>query len=747
MSVGRMLLLMGASFLLPIALSSALLMRNLGHDIGIAQLEVAGLHYQRPLLEVLIHLAEFAELAREHAPGGAALLAPIGAIDASFAEARSVDAELSDRLHTTPERLAAQNKADLELAKLEARWRGIVSERASLPAFERDVRLRALETDVLALIGHVGDSSTLILDPDLDSYYLMDLTTVVIPGSVLHLDAVLARSANAPAGRPLDDSDRVEVYSLSALLQENDAAHGSASGRTALGADPDFYGTSESLQRALPPALEGHGMAFLKLIAATRQLTSTRDAGAFRGEFAVAAREALGASNTLWRVAAGELETLLEIRSASLARERALALLVVAAALAIAASLAWHISVSITRPLAEAVTLAASLVGEQASAGSSGGEHGHASEILRATHALGRLAESLRGLVRRVTGSVDSLGQSVAELSPVAEKIDRTSAHLGASSREMDQASEQAAQSLATAAAAATQATHSVDELAEGARSVRADMEAARADVESVNELIRSVSAAVDQLSSSLGDVSKSSSHSAGIAENAARSARATTAAFAGLNQSAHEIGNVVGLISDIADQTNLLALNARIEAASAGEAGRGFAVVANEVKELARQTALATQDIESRIASIQSSSRGAVEAIESILKLIDEMHENTRSVVTAVEEQTATSTEISASLGEVVGRTEAISRAVARAADASARSAAGADELSGVAAKMSVSVDEAAQSAAVARSVVGRVDHSAQENGKVSQIALGAAQRVAKELEQLRDLLQEFRA
>src|SRR4030095_4277374 len=113
----------------------------------------------------------------------------------------------------------------------------------------------------------------------------------------------------------------------------------------ALGADAEFYGTSASLQLALPPALEGHGMALLKLISASRQLTSTRDAGAFRREFALAARGALEASRTLWGVAASELEKLLEIRSASLARESALALLVVAAALAFRRRLAWRILV------------------------------------------------------------------------------------------------------------------------------------------------------------------------------------------------------------------------------------------------------------------------------------------------------------------------------------------------------------------------------------------------------------------
>jgi methyl-accepting chemotaxis protein len=495
----------------------------------------------------------------------------------------------------------------------------------------------------------------------------------------------------------------------------------------------------------LPPALESHGMALLTLISTSRQLTTARDAGALRADFSAASSKALDASHTLWIVAATELEKLLEIRSASLARERSFGLLVVTGALALAAWLAWFIAVSITRPLAEAVALAASLVGEQTSAQKREAEQENTSEILRATHALGGLAKSLRALVARVKGTVEALGQSIEALAPVAEKIELTSSELGESSRQMEEGVEQAAQSLATAASAASQASHGVHELATGSRTVRGEMEAARADVDSVNELIRSVSVAVEELSSSLAEVSKSSSHSASIAENAARSARQTTVAFEGLNTSAREIGNVVGLISDIADQTNLLALNARIEAASAGEAGRGFAVVANEVKELARQTALATQNIEGRISGIQSATRSAFEAIELILKLIDQMHENTRSVVTAVEEQTATSAEISSSLSEVVGRTDAISRAVASAADASVRSASGADELSAVAARLSTSVEDAAGIAGAARAVVGTVDRSAQENREVSRIALTTAQRIAGEIEELRELLREF--
>ncbi|HTO09012.1 MAG TPA: methyl-accepting chemotaxis protein [Myxococcota bacterium] len=741
MSVGRMLLLMGASFLFPTTLSLVLLSRNLTHDISIARLEQAGLRYQKPLVDMQVALVSYAALSRVRS-GAEREAAAV--VDASFQALESLQAELGERLETTAESLAAHEKDDLELGKLEAAWREI-SASGGDSGFDRDAKLSELGARVLALISHVGDSSALILDPDLDSYYLMDLTTVVIPQSMQHLDGLLAKSGTAPSGRPLDDGDRIEVYTLAALIQANDLEHAAASGRTALRSDASFYGTSESLQRLLPPALESHGMSLLGLLASSRQLTAARDAGALRADVSAAATRALDASQSLWGVAASELSKLLDARSASLERERALALLFVVAALAASAGLAYRIAANITGPLAEAVRLAATLVGEDATAENARQDDGRSSEILRATRALGGLAKSLRGLVGRVKGTVETLARSVAELEPVAQTIDRSSTELSDSSQVMDREVERAAQSLSTAAAAAAQASDGVRELATGSRTVRAEMEAARADVDSVNELIRSVSAAVEELSASLADVSKSSSHSATIAENAGSSVRQTTGAFEALNDSVHEIGNVVGLISEIADQTNLLALNARIEAASAGEAGRGFAVVANEVKDLARQTALATQDIDTRISSVQSASRSAFEAIQRIMALIDQMQENTRSVVTAVEQQTSTSADIASNLSQVVGRTDAIAHAVASAADASGRSARALEELTAVAGRLSSSVEDAAGIAGAARVVVATVDRSAQENRGVSRVALGTAQRVAAEMAALRELLGEF--
>jgi len=179
------------------------------------------------------------------------------------------------------------------------------------------------------------------------------------------------------------------------------------------------------------------------------------------------------------------------------------------------------------------------------------------------------------------------------------------------------------------------------------------------------------VAAAAEELSSSVQEISRQVGRSASIASNAVSEAGRSNDMVQGLNEAAKKIGDVVNLINDIASQTNLLALNATIEAARAGEAGKGFAVVASEVKNLANQTAKATEEISTQISDIQTATQDTVGAIEGIGATIREISEISTTISSAVEEQNASTQEVARNIQGVTTASNEAGRAAGQVLEA----------------------------------------------------------------------------
>jgi methyl-accepting chemotaxis protein len=218
--------------------------------------------------------------------------------------------------------------------------------------------------------------------------------------------------------------------------------------------------------------------------------------------------------------------------------------------------------------------------------------------------------------------------------------------------------------------------------------SKRATAVAAASEEASTN--VQTVASAAEELSSSIAEINRQVVQSARIADKAVEEAGRTNQSVRGLADAAQKIGDVVKLINEIAAQTNLLALNATIEAARAGEAGKGFAVVASEVKNLANQTAKATEEIGGQIGAIQAATQDSVKAIEGIGATIKQIHEIATTIAAAVEEQGAATQEIArnvqqaaAGTGQVSSNIADVTRAVGEAGTAASRVLAAAGGLS----------------------------------------------------------------
>jgi methyl-accepting chemotaxis protein len=268
---------------------------------------------------------------------------------------------------------------------------------------------------------------------------------------------------------------------------------------------------------------------------------------------------------------------------------------------------------------------------------------------------IGQLGEGLQKLI-------EGLNQNMTAISRNAQTLGASSEQLASSSQAMAANSEETSAQAGTVSAAAEQVSKNVQTVATGA----------------------------EEMTASIKEIAKNAHDATRVATSAVKMAELTSATIAKLGESSIEIGKVIKVITSIAEQTNLLALNATIEAARAGEAGKGFAVVANEVKELAKETAKATEDISQKIDAIQGDTNEAVKAIRAIREIIGQVNDISTTIASAVEEQTATTNEIGRNVSQAAQGTTDIARNITGVAQSAQSTASGATETQAAAAALS---------------------------------------------------------
>ncbi len=212
---------------------------------------------------------------------------------------------------------------------------------------------------------------------------------------------------------------------------------------------------------------------------------------------------------------------------------------------------------------------------------------------------------------------------------------------------------------------------HSAETMSDAARQTESEAKAANAASQSAGSNVNSVAGATEELVASVGEIGRQTARSSEIAARAAARATETDKQIQGLADAAQKVGDVVRLITDIANQTNLLALNATIEAARAGEAGKGFAVVASEVKNLANQTAKATEEISAQIATIQGETNTAVAAIQGISEIVGEINQIAAAIAAAIEQQSSATREIARNVEGASAGTQSVSSSIGHVSEA----------------------------------------------------------------------------
>lgn len=500
-------------------------------------------------------------------------------------------------------------------------------------------RTGKLVRNLWELVIHIGNTSNLILDPDLDSYYLMDVSLLALPDSIMRLQAELDRVAghDSPAGHespaghggttnPATCNDQQAGQLFRTIFQTFELARIEANSRTALQEDDNFLGLVPTLQEKPPAALAGFLDTSGRLAEVSGNTTS----------YQRLLEEALAASADYWDAVTAELAVLLEIRIGNYRQSLRMSL----AAVAIAVILAYLVVIAVARNILGQIRELRSRVSAMAA------KDLRIGLATTSRDELGQTAGDLLGLAGELNRSIGKFLTLVRTLDSSSGAMASSSSTIRDGSQRLKDAVQQIAAAIEESATAMGSIKDTVGRQFEGISRTAGTLDSS---IEGLQKIVQTM----DGLKELTGQASQAGSEgisSAALLTEAAGQlsthSRQLEKRMHAIRAASEAIGGIVAVIEDVADRTSLLAMNASIEAAHAGAAGKGFAVVAQAIRELASSTGTALLSIREQTRTIHEAMTAAQEAStalrdfsESIRRAVEEQDIGSREIMQAVQE------------------------------------------------------------------------------------------------------------
>jgi methyl-accepting chemotaxis protein len=603
------------SFVVPLSLTTYFLVNEGNIKIDFAEQELRGDRYLRPLSQLEVSVGLHRAAVRSKDDTGTDRTEAL--IEIGLRRLIAVDRELRGPLKTTNAALSRRERAYASPSRLAASWKTL---RATNSASESERLHDRLLGDIRTLITVVGDSSNLILDPDLDTYYCMDALLLQEPAVIDDLNGLGDAISRLPSGGIGVSADqRATLAGAEALLR----FHADAL-RVDLGtafAETKNFNNSSDLKHVLSPLLA-------RATSATTRVADSTTASVEHATYEAAIRDAIDANSALWSALFNQEDTMLHSRQNGDLDRRRFEVAAVGSALMLSLLLtvwvAWRMTRNVGSVAAAASRLAAGDLGSRARVTSR-------DEIGVLATAFNTMARSLDGLVTHMAAAGLEVTSSATRLNSAADDLAATTT----------------AQS-----AAVTQASATTEELGRASASI----------AETVDGVAAQAAETRTNLEQAEDDIGASSERTTALAERIG------------------EIGGILALMNEIADQTNMLALNAAIEAARAGEDGLGFAVVAEEVRRLAERSKVSAGDIGAIIEGIQTETAETVMAMEKGAKqmsagltLLSEVTEGTELVRLISKQQHSATSQVVETMDQLSDVSRRVSDTAAQIAAASA--------------------------------------------------------------------------